>query len=212
MEVKYNEEIFTINDERVELVKKSYKLYKKQFITYEIKKIQLRYIINVYDCKTNPVVEIIDDESSHYYIDNGEICLSINPEQNGIFTNIIHEINSKPYDYIFYNVCYKLFGNTYKSIDSKSNIGEKIKKLYSYIENKKNVFSFNNYSMELIIIDEPIKNFGLIVKMQYENDIEYFEEESTHSYNILPQTYKDKTYINTYKLDKHAYEYLDYEN
>ena len=122
----YNNENFIITDRRVDLVKTSYKLHKKQWMGYEIEEI---------NGKVCPFVEIKNDEFEIYYIEN-----------NGILINIIHEIDPSPYEYIY--------NNTYKSFNSKSIMMDKIKHLYSCIKNKNEKLEFiNNQDITIYLIN-----------------------------------------------------------
>ena len=204
MEVIYKDSIFTINDKRVEFVKNSYKSFIKQYTTHDIKKIQLRYVINSHNCKTYILVEIVTAYFTVYYKNiNNRAYIHELFNENDIFIDITHEINPKFYNYIYTDINYIIpWTGGYKTIDAKSKTGNQIKEIYeNIIKNKSKDMDFIKYHyIQIYFIDDVV-----IKVVDGKNNVEYFDEKNNST--TIPESIKGITKF--FMLEKFPYRYLN---
>ena len=222
MEAICGDKIITISSYKFNLIKDVYKFHKKHYLTYEIKKIQLRYAFNKEDCNIILIFEIITNiDSFYYYNDNGNVCLSNKPKDgkilNGVLIKEIDVIISKHYDYLANNLYYNIFNPTsslYMEIDVKSEIGKKIKNIYLNINNHNNCLTtvaksycvkledfYNNYKLEILIF-----NSDVLIKLKCGNIIKYIGEDLICNDNMPEIFNKNESNIKSYILNTHPYE------
>ena len=206
--LRNNTEIINISDiEIVNLVKHSYKFYRKNYVTFNIEAIKLRYLISN-QCKLITIVEIYyeqSDESYFYYFKNNNICsTNIYDIKDATLIDMEDIILPKKYNYLNTNMRYRIYNkDEFKDIDFKSKTGIKIMGVYfNFLELFKKD-QINIIDILVLEISEP----HVVIELIYKDGIKYFDEELKLKDEIPEIFAKNKEEI--YKLNKHPYEYLD---